>query len=203
VGQRGGTPDPDQLTGNELMDQTLEQWRPVIGYGGLYEVSNWGRVKSLARTRANGTAGALRQYPEKILASRLNIHGYWQVGLSKEGVQKQFRVHVLVAAAFLGPRPDGLVICHGPGGKQDNRPCNLSYKTQAENMADKYRDGTEQRGERNGKAKLTEAQVRLARRLHEANVDGVITDLAKVWGVHKSAVWQAVHKKSWAWLDAA
>ena len=175
-----------------------EVWLPVVGYEGLYEVSDWGRVKSLARTCPKSSGGTIRKVPEKLLALQLNTHGYWQVRLSKGGVGTRFRIHVLVAAAFLGPKPEGLVICHGPGGRQDNRSGNLSYKTQAENMADKYRDGTEQTGERHGCAKLTEAQVRYVR--HElANAPrGTAVRLAKELGVSKGCIGSIKRGKSWA-----
>jgi hypothetical protein len=175
-----------------------EVWLPVVGYEGLYEVSDWGRVKSLARTCPKSSGGTTRKVPERILALHMNPHGYWQVHLSQEGRPRNFRVHVLVAAAFLGPKPEGLVICHGPGGKQDNRPGNLSYKTQAENMADKYRDGTEQTGERHPMAKLTEAQVHHVRRELLNAPRGTAARLARELGVNKACIGSIKRGKSWA-----
>ena len=185
----------DRFTVNEPMQ---EVWLPVVGYEGLYEVSNWGRVKSLARTCPKRSGGTIRKVPEKLLVLELNPHGYWQVYLSKGGVGTRFRIHVLVAAAFIGPKPEGLVICHGPGGRQDNRPSNLSYKTQAENMADKYRDGTEQTGERGSMAKLTEAQVRYVRHELANGPRGTAVRLARELRVSENCIGRIKSGKTWA-----
>lgn len=86
--------------------------------------------------------------------------GYYYVGLSRNGVAGTHTVHTLLAKAFLGPVPDGLKVLHGVAGALCNLPCNLSYGTQKQNMADKLRDGTHHRGERAPAAKLKECQVR-------------------------------------------
>ena len=66
--------------------------------------------------------------------------GHLQVALCLNG-EKRFYVHHLVAAAFIGPRPDGLMICHGPTGFTDNRAVNLRYDTRSENSHDMVVDG--------------------------------------------------------------
>ena len=70
-----------------------EYWKPVVGYEGLYEVSNWGRVKSIPR---NGTVKYAR-----ILKPVTNRYGYSYVILCKNGKVKSFLVHRLVAEAFI------------------------------------------------------------------------------------------------------
>jgi hypothetical protein len=50
--------------------------------------------------------------------------------------------HTLIAAAYLGERPEGLEVCHDNGNPQDNRPCNLYYGTHSQNMLDQVRHGT-------------------------------------------------------------
>jgi len=81
----------------------------------------------------------------------------------RDGVytRKDYSVHQAVAAAFLGPKPEGLIVLHGPNGKFDNRPENLSYGTHSQNALDKHRDGTmpDLSGEKNPAAKLTDEQV--------------------------------------------
>lgn len=69
-----------------------EYWKPVVGYEGLYEVSNWGRVKSM---NYNHTG------KEKILKPGTNNRGYLYVVLWKNNKQKHFLIHRLVAEAFL------------------------------------------------------------------------------------------------------
>lgn len=132
------------------MDQSLEEWRPVVGYEGLYEVSSNGRVKSLKRTCPT-KGGARRTVNERIMMASPDGNGYMSVPLSKDSKHKTVRICHMVALAFLGPRPEGFVIAHGPNGQQDDSISNLSYKTQAGNCADKLRDDTHCRGERHPK----------------------------------------------------
>jgi hypothetical protein len=114
-----------------------ELWRPIPGWEGLYEASSLGRVRSLPRDR-NG-----RTYGGRLLTAVLNPR-YYAVRLRDSGTgrSRSESVHALVAAAFLGPRPKGMVVRHGPGGCLDNSIANLSYGTQQENIYDKRRDGT-------------------------------------------------------------
>ena len=131
-----------------------EVYLPVIGFEGLYEVSNQGKVRSLPRKRAG------QSYGGKILKTSLDhCTGYMLLVLHDSGRRQSSRVHVLVAEAFLGPRPKGLFVLHGPNGTSDNSAANLSYGTPAQNMADKRRDGTHTEGELIGNSKLTKEKV--------------------------------------------
>lgn len=76
-----------------------EIWKDIIGYEGLYQVSNLGRVKSLERYSSCG-----RKLKEKILKQGINNDGYCYVNLYKEGVVKTFKTHRLVCQAFI-PNP--------------------------------------------------------------------------------------------------
>ncbi len=68
--------------------------------------------------------------------------GYLDVTLRKEGTRKAFRVHKLVALAWIGPYPPYQQVRHGPNGKLDNSVGNLCYGTVLENSRDRARDGT-------------------------------------------------------------
>ncbi|UAK58596.1 HNH endonuclease [Mycolicibacterium smegmatis] len=76
-----------------------------------------------------------------ILSGGLASSGYRYVSLSKAGDKKQFYVHHLVAAEFIGPRPDGMVIMHLDDDTLNNNVDNLKYGTQAENIRHSFRDG--------------------------------------------------------------
>lgn len=92
-----------------------EYWKPVVGYEGLYEVSNWGRVKSI------------RFGKERILKPFTNKDGYLLVTLSKNGTHKKFQVHRLVALHFL-PNPDNLPeVNHKDENKLNNNAENLEW----------------------------------------------------------------------------
>jgi hypothetical protein len=113
----------------------IEIWRPVIGYEGLYEVSDLGRVRSLDRVIRNGQGEYLKA--GKILSQiRTPPMGYLSVTLTNGDRGKRYRVHVLVLEAFMGPRPKKLIGCHNNGDLDDNRPENLRWDTHAANTRD-------------------------------------------------------------------
>ena len=118
-----------------------EKWLPIAGYEGLYEISDLGRVRSLPRTVPYGgsRAGVSRRHPGGILTTFGKL--YPVVKLAKDGRKVCFNVHQLVLEAFVGPRPGGMVCCHGPGGDRDNRLSNLRWDTVTENNRDVVRHG--------------------------------------------------------------
>ena len=101
----------------------MEIWKDIKGYEGLYQVSNKGRVKSLGNNKAK---------KEKILSLKPSNDGYIRVCLCKNGKEKPFYVHRLVAEAFL-PNPDNLpVVNHKIDDfehRSDNRVENLEWCT--------------------------------------------------------------------------
>lgn len=125
------------------MEPTLdEEWRPAIGYEGSYEVSSLGRVKSVDRVieyidRRGASCRSFRAGRVLKPGRVRNAHLY--VNLGKGNSQY---VHTLVAAAFLGERPEGLEVCHNDGDATNNCVNNLRYDTHAGNYADMFRHGT-------------------------------------------------------------
>ena len=118
------------------MNYDNEQWEPIKGYEGLYEISNMGRVKSLSREVKVGRNGT-RLVDERILSVFGGKIVYKLANLCKNGKIKSKAVHVLVAEAFLGHIPDGhkMVVDHINGDKHDNRLENLQVISHAENVA--------------------------------------------------------------------
>ena len=111
-----------------------EIWRDVKGYEGLYQVSNLGRVKSLGNSKTR---------KERILKNAKNTTGYLQVNLCKEAKAKATKIHRLVAQAFIGDIPKGMVINHINGIKTDNRVENLEICTCSHNIKEAFRLGLE------------------------------------------------------------
>lgn len=120
----------------------MVSWLPIPGYEGLYEVSDDGQVRSLDRTIVD-SRGQRRRYKGRLLHP--NITGdppYPSVNLHKQSRKKLWRVHQLVLAAFVGPRPEGAEhIRHLNGNKLDSRLENLAYGTPLENARDTLAHG--------------------------------------------------------------
>ena len=98
----------------------MEEWRDVVGYEGLYEISNFGRVKSL-NYRKTGEEGLLSPQPTS--------RDYLQVGLSKNGKRKIYSIHRLVAIAFIPNPNDYPEVNHKDEDKSNNCVDNLEWCT--------------------------------------------------------------------------
>src|SRR5580704_3863138 len=124
-------------------DVTPERWLPVVGYEGLYEVSDLGRVRSILRRQRDGYSKPFI----RIMKLRLqNVpkrpdNRYWMVELTSNGKRRHRRVHQLVMLAFVGPYPPGMETRHLDGDRANNALSNLKYGTPSENSQDRLRHG--------------------------------------------------------------
>lgn len=122
----------------------MENWKPVVGYEGLYEVSDLGRVKSL-NWRNRGF--------ERCLYLKPHNKGYLQVELAKDGAKKMYTVHRLVATAFV-ENPNGYpLINHKDENKLNNKAENLEWCTSSYNARysiEKHPERTQGRSGRKG-----------------------------------------------------
>lgn len=160
-----------------------ERWWAVDGYEGKYEVSDLGRVRN-AKTL-------------EVKSTHLSSDGYAVVSLS--GPKKNARVHHIVAAAFIGPRPKGFDCCHNDGDKANNAASNLRYATRLENIRDKAKHGTQTRGNRARCGKLAESDVREIRRRHSLGES--CGEIAKDYPVDASNVNRIVRYRTWRHVD--
>ena len=109
-----------------------EIWKDIPNYEG-YQVSNFGRVKSLERFK-KGKNGSLASIKERILKSLISHNGYYQVILCKNSKARLYYVHRLVYEAFNGQIPEGLQVNHINEIKTDNKLENLNLMTAKENL---------------------------------------------------------------------
>lgn len=126
-----------------IQDSPGELWKPVVGFEGSYEVSNLGRVRGVDRI-IGGPHGP-RLWKGRVLragASACGRHKRLGVMLLLGGKFKTMRIHRLVMAAFIGPCPKGLEVCHNDGNASNNHLANLRYDTRSENIKDQLRHGT-------------------------------------------------------------
>jgi hypothetical protein len=174
----------------------MERWRSVIGYEGLYEVSDLGRVRSLDHVviRRNGYPQTIRGRIKKTPL----VAGYPSLVLHDRGTRSTLYVHHLVVGAFIGPRPPGKEVAHWDGDETNVTLSNLRYATPIENDADKIRHGTRTEGSRNGQARLTDQQVREIRR--RSALGERRCDLAEEFGISAVNITNIVHGRIWRCL---
>lgn len=115
---------------------SAEEWRAIPGYEGIYEVSDLGRVRSLARIDAQGNRRS-----GKVLSPDVRPSGHLRVTLSLDGRTKRRWVHHLVLTEFVGPRPPDTEACHNDGNPANNTSSNLRWDTKSANALDRVRHG--------------------------------------------------------------
>lgn len=123
-----------------------EIWKNVSDYEGLYEVSNFGNIRSF-RTRNR-------------IKPIITKDGYHRLSLSKNNKVKNVFVHRIAAKAFIENIDNKPYINHIDGNKQNNNICNLEWVTSHENTLHSYKLGLQcKKGENNNFSKLNEEQV--------------------------------------------
>jgi transposase len=168
-----------------------EVWRPVVGYEGLYEVSDRGRVRGVDRCGADG-----RRVKGKLLNPNPTHGGYFAVTLRKSGIPKTLKVHKLVLRAFVGPCPTGMEARHFPDrDPTNNRLCNLSWASHAQNCADRSFHGTQRRGDTHGRSKISSRDLERIFDLRESGL--LVREIAKQIGLSSSQVKRILTRKSW------
>jgi hypothetical protein len=170
------------------MSTPNENWRPIVGWEGVYQVSSFGGVRN-ARTL-------------RLLKPQIDKDGYHYLALKKGPKVQRRAIHHLVLEAFTGLRPSSDFHCrHLNGRRADNRPANLAWGTVVENHADIDLHGTRARGLNNGgwsQAKLTDEDIR---RIREAAFFGARkTNLAQIYGICRAQIYNIL---TGSWLHVS
>lgn len=175
------------FTSRPYADQ-LELWRDVIGYEGYYQVSNFGHVKGIKLTRFRNT--------ERILKPSLDRYGYPYVVLCKDKQRKHWKLHRLVAFAFLGEPPTPQhEINHIDADRANCVVSNLEWVTKTENGKHRYALRKQRKLEYLGNSKLTWEKAKQIRELHN---NGMLQkDIAIIFNVGRECISQVVNNKQW------
>lgn len=159
-----------------MTDALVENWRDVPGYEGWYEVSDLGRVRRIRPARGARFGHVLSVKPGPL--------GYARVCLSQDSSKdrKWLYIHQLVARAFLPAPAFGSVVNHIDFDRMNNRPENLEYVTQRENVLH-----TVKAGRHRPRTRLTDNEVQVIRNLRGRQTT---REISEQFGVSQSYVSQ-------------
>jgi hypothetical protein len=165
----------------------IEEWRKIPGFPDQYEVSNTGKARILDHVR-----GSCRHRQ----GHELKAKGKRYLLVSMKG--KNQLLHRLILKAFKGPPPFPNARCrHMDGVKTHNWPSNLKWGTDTENQNDRFTHGTACEGQKNYRAKLTEADVVQIMKLRGKMTP---TEIGDVVGCDRSLVKHVIYGQAWNWL---
>lgn len=178
-----------------------EVWKPAAGIDCI-EVSNLGRVRTLERVtptygrmRNGKLQGAFTQRrPAKMLSPCIAKHGYLEVAFMRDGKRTKYRVHRLVAQAFVDGHFQGASVDHLDGNKLNNRADNLEWVTLSENTRRQWESGlADLRGELHPSSKLTNLQANAIAVLYQNNFPP--SQIAEWFGVSSGLVYKIAYGK--------
>jgi hypothetical protein len=175
-----------------------EVWKDVIGYEGLYKVSNLGKICSLGRL-IEGNKNSIYFKPEKLMTFELMKKGYLRAKITKEKRSIKKLVHVIVGECFILNPENKPQINHKNGIKNDNRVENLEWCTNKENCihAVKNKLNVAKYGESCGGSKLKECDV-----IEIRNLKGKLlkVEIAKKFNISVHTINQIHQNISWRHL---
>ena len=180
----------------ENQNQQQEIWKDVKGYEGLYQISSWGRVKSCDKVIPQcfkDSRGKVDMHRKgKIM--KISVYkrdGYCYISLSKNGVKKKYKIHRLVAMAFIeNPKPKEFdMVNHIDGITNNNNVNNLKWCDNRQNQEHAIRIGLNKRvGINSYWSKLTEEQVKFIRENYKPRGKYNFCTLSKMFNVTPTTI---------------
>lgn len=158
-----------------------EEWRPVVGSDGFFEVSNFGNI---------------RRAKDKNLVCLETRLGYFRAPLTRQGSRTRFDVHRAVALAFI-PNPQGKeTVNHKDSDKKNNHVSNLEWATDRENQNHAIENRLHRDEERHWNHKLTKAQVQKIKKIKQESYRHRQL-VAQRFGVTQSTIYAIWIGKTW------
>lgn len=175
------------------MDIVDEIWKDIPDYEGFYQVSNFGRVRSVSRD-VYCRKGGKRSHKGKILKPRLR-NSYLAVNIHVLGASIHQNIHVFVAQAFIEERPEKHQVNHIDGNKLNNHVDNLEYCSPSENSKHANAIGLCGRGENRHNAKLKNSEVIKIREMVKGGISDI--EISKLFNVSPACIWNIKKGRSY------
>jgi hypothetical protein len=174
----------------------VEIWKDIPGFEGSYQISNFGRVKSLPKVWVCGNRGSLRRKGETILKLSFNSGGYCQADLSKNLKNKKYPVHRLMGITFLPNNLNKKCINHINSDRADNRLENLEWVTHSENAIHAAKKGRMFKavGEDHPMCKISKEDVIAIRGMADEYTH---LEISKRFSIGRRTVCSIINRKIW------
>ena len=173
----------------------MEIWKQIKEWGGFYEVSNNGKIKSKNRIVYNKGNNSYCNIKEKLLKPNKDKAGYLYVSFydKNKNITKSLKIHRLVALAFCEGYEDGLEVNHKDGNKQNNNAENLEWVTRSQNIRDIFKRGRKVNGELSNSSKLMNRDIGIIASLYDSGIKQEI--IAKAFGVSQGTISNIIRNK--------
>ena len=173
----------------------IEIWKKIEGFK-IYEISNFGRMRSLDRYVNSGIKHSDKTFRKGIiLKPSTNQDGYMCVTLRNNNLKKTMLIHRLVATSFIDNNSNYKIINHKDGNKFNNHFNNLEWCTTQMNTEHAVLNNLLPYGEKHHNSKLTQLEVDEIRRLHDIGFSN--SDMAKLYKVTRQNIRSIVNYGTW------